>query len=86
MSDPIDKNVVPVETNLVVWVCWNDARASASSDASASCYSGTEYVRVLAMVMAERKFIQIQGEIFLTYVMVRATIPRFRSAQKESID
>ena len=52
--------------------CEPFAEASASSDASASCYGFTEDVRVLAMVIAELKFSEVQRKILLRN-MVKAS-------------
>jgi hypothetical protein len=49
-----------------------DAEASASSDASASCYCLAEDVGILAVVVAKLKFIQVQRQVFLADVVVRA--------------
>jgi hypothetical protein len=58
--------------NLAVWAFWTrDAEASASSDASASCYGRSEDVLVLAIVMAELKLIQVQRQVFFADVMIR---------------
>jgi hypothetical protein len=47
-------------------VCWKrDAEASASSDASASCYRRPEDIGILPVVVAELKLIQISGRYFL---------------------
>jgi hypothetical protein len=48
-------------------VCWHSASAevSASGVASASCYDLPENVGVVAIIVSERKLIQIQRQIFL---------------------
>ncbi len=54
-------------------VFWTrDAEASASSDASASCYGLSEDVRILAVVVAELKFVQVQRKVLLADVVVSA--------------
>jgi hypothetical protein len=58
--------------DLIASACWDDAEASASSDASASSYSRPEDVRVLAIVVAELKLIQVQRQIFLAHVVISA--------------
>lgn len=55
---------------LAFWL--RDAEASASSDASASCYEPAENVFVLPIVVAEGKLGQIQRQILLAYLMVIA--------------
>jgi hypothetical protein len=53
--------------------CWmHDAEASASSDASASCYGLSEDVRVFAVIVTELKLIQVERQIFLTDIVVGA--------------
>src|SRR5271163_1490250 len=59
------------QTSVVAARCC-DAEASASSDASASCYSSTENVRVLAVVMTKLEFSEVQRQILLAYVVVVA--------------
>ena len=49
-----------------------DAEASASSDASASCYSFAENVGILPVVVPELKLIQVQRQILLADVVVSA--------------
>jgi hypothetical protein len=49
----------------------HDAETFASSDASASCYSRPENVRVLPVVVAELKLIQVERKILLADVVVR---------------
>ena len=45
--------------------CWTrDAEASASSNASASCYCAPEDVGILAIVVAELKLVQVERQIF----------------------
>jgi hypothetical protein len=66
----LSNNAVRAETNPTASACWNDAEASASSDASASCYGAPEDVRVLAIVMAELKFVQIERQIFGADVVI----------------
>jgi hypothetical protein len=51
--------------------CWNDAKASTSSDASASCYGGPENIRIVTVVLPELKFIQVEREIFLADIVIR---------------
>ena|SRR6266851_1821558 len=48
---------------------YQDAEASASSDASASCYSIKENVGILTVVVPPRKFVQVQRQILLGDVM-----------------
>jgi hypothetical protein len=48
-----------------------DAEASASSDASASCYSFSEDIGVFPVVVPELKFVQIKRQILLTDIVVR---------------
>ena len=52
------------------WSC--DAEASASSDASASCYRTPEDVGVLAVVVTKLELGKVQRQIFLAHVMVRS--------------
>jgi hypothetical protein len=52
-----------------------DAEASASSDASASCYGVKEDVGVLAIIEAPRKLVQIQGQVFGADVVIGADDP-----------
>jgi hypothetical protein len=55
----------------VAWAVWKrDAEASASSDASASCYRFSEDVRVLAVVVTELKLVQVQRKVFLADVVM----------------
>jgi hypothetical protein len=49
-----------------------DAGASASLDASASCYGFAEYVWVLAVVVAELKFRQVERQILSAHIVIRA--------------
>jgi hypothetical protein len=49
-----------------------DAEALASSVASASCYSTPENVGILAVVVTEGEFIQVQRQIFLGDIVVGA--------------
>ena len=60
------------ETSLTASACWNDAEASASSDASASYYRCPEDIGILATVVTELKLVQIQRQIFLAYVVISA--------------
>jgi hypothetical protein len=62
---------VRAETNPTAWACWNDAEASASSDASASCYGAPKDVRVFTIVESELKFREVERQILLAHVMVR---------------
>src|SRR5438046_2244567 len=56
--------------DLIVWAVWTcDAEASASSDASTSCYCRSEDVRILAVIVAKLKLSQIQRQIFLADMM-----------------
>jgi hypothetical protein len=55
---------------VVGWI--GDAEASASSDASASCYRIKEDVRLLAIVETPRKLVEIQRQISLGDVVIRA--------------
>src|SRR6266851_8129738 len=48
------------------------AEVSASGIASASCYCCPENVGIVAIVVAELKLIQIQRQVFLAYVVIRA--------------
>jgi hypothetical protein len=48
-----------------------DAEAPASSVASASCYRGSENVRVLPVIEAPRKLVQVQRQVLLADVVVR---------------
>src|ERR1700731_3412523 len=50
--------------------CWTrDAEASASSDASASCYGLSKDVGILAVVVAKLKLVQVQRQVFLAHVV-----------------
>jgi hypothetical protein len=53
-----------------VWT--RDAEASASSDASASCYGVEENVRVFPVVKAPLKLIQVERQVFFANVMKAA--------------
>lgn len=65
----------------VALVCWlATAEAPASQVASASCYRVSEYVGVLAIVLAELKLIQVQRQIFLAYVVIGADDSPFQQA------
>lgn len=48
-----------------------DAEASASSDASASCYGRPENVRIFAVIVAKLKLVQVERQILLADVVVR---------------
>ena len=52
-----------------------DAEASASSGASASCYGVKEDIRILAIVEAPRKFVQVERQIFLADVVIAGDDP-----------
>src|SRR5579885_2381185 len=54
-----------------VWIV-HGSEASASSSASASCYRRAENVRVLAIVVAELEFRQIERQVLPADVMIRA--------------
>src|SRR6266851_4812614 len=79
-NDAREKNCYPVRHG--VWTSgialaarafWTrDAEAPASSVASASSYSASENVRVLAIVEAELELIQVQRQIFLAHVVISA--------------
>jgi hypothetical protein len=60
-------------TVLVSWT--RDAEASASSDASASCYGVKEDIGILAIVESPRKLIQVQRKIFRAHVVIGADDP-----------
>jgi len=62
-------SALPVETIQAGAACETFAEASASLDASASCYSSTEDVRILPIVVAESELSKIEREIFPTDVM-----------------
>jgi hypothetical protein len=51
---------------------WHAAEAASSAASSASCYSRLENVLVLAVVEPPRKLIQIERQILLAHVVVRA--------------
>jgi hypothetical protein len=57
---------------LIESACWNDAEASASSDASASCYGFAEDVLVFAIVETKLELGKIQRQIFLTDMVIVA--------------
>ncbi len=76
----LSSSAVHAETNQAASVCWNGAEAFASSDASASCYSFSKDVRILAVVVAELKFVQVQRQILLADVMVVADDSAFEQA------
>ena len=63
-------NVQSQTPSASVWC--DDAEASASSDASASCYRRFEDVGVLAVIEAPRKFIQVERQITLRDVVIPA--------------
>ncbi len=50
----------------------HDAEASASSDASASCYSAPENVGVLPVVETKGKLIQVQRQVFAAHAVIGA--------------
>jgi hypothetical protein len=52
------------------WLCL--AEADASVPTSASCYHVEEDIRILAIVEAILKFSEIQRQVFLAHVVVRA--------------
>jgi hypothetical protein len=62
-------NSTPI-ASVVFWT--SDAEASASSDASASCYGVKENVCVLAIVEAPLKLIQVQRQVFLRDIVIGA--------------
>ncbi len=64
--------VSPSGIGLAGSACAPCAEALASSDASASCYRRSENVRVLAVIVAERKLVQVQGQILLADVVEAA--------------
>lgn len=64
-----------VGTEIAALACWNDAEASASSDASASCYGSSENILVLAVVVTKLKLCEVQRQILLGYMMVGADNP-----------
>src|SRR5437879_613027 len=55
-----------------VSACWYVAEASASSDASASCYRLSEDVGVFTVIVAELKLVQIEPQIFLRDIVIGA--------------
>jgi len=64
-------NASPSESSDATEPAWNcDAEASASSDASASCYGFSENIGVLAVVVAELELVQVKRQIFLGNVVI----------------
>jgi hypothetical protein len=61
---------------LAFWT--RDAEASASSDASASCYGSAEDIGVVAIVLPELKLIQIERQIILADVVIGADNSAFQ--------
>lgn len=47
------------------------AEVSAAWDASAGCYRGSENVGILAVVVPERKFIQVQRQVLPPNILIR---------------
>jgi hypothetical protein len=65
----------------VIWrIC--PAEGVASGASSASCYHLVEDIRVLPVVEAERKFVQIQGQVLAADVVVRADYTALEQAPK----
>jgi hypothetical protein len=60
----------------------HDAEASASSDASASSYRRSEEVGILAAVLAELKFIQVERQVVVAYVVLGGDDPTLQQAPK----
>jgi hypothetical protein len=57
----------------IVSGCWRrDAEALASSSASASCQCRLEDIRILAVVVPPRKFVEVERQILLADIMVGA--------------
>lgn len=64
------KGIVPIDL-----ACWRHRRASeapASQCASASCYRFPEDISVLAVVVAELEFSEVQGQVVLADVVIGA--------------
>jgi hypothetical protein len=58
-------------TALAALAFWTrDAKAPASSDASAPSYGAPENVRVIAVIEAEGKLVQVERQVFTAHVMV----------------
>lgn len=67
----LSSSAVRVETILAGAACEPCAGASASSDASASCCSSTEDIRILAIVVAELKLSKVQRQILFADMVER---------------
>src|SRR5216683_7607321 len=59
----------------IVPICCRDAEASASSGASASCYSTPEDIRIVPIVKSERELRKVQRQVFLAHIVVSAENP-----------
>src|SRR5271167_2293131 len=63
----------PGTAMLAAVACWRlPAEAVASVASSASCYDVFEDIRILSIVKAERKFVQVQRQILLGHFVVVA--------------
>jgi hypothetical protein len=73
---------------LVEQVRWRRSQIAetvASSHVSASCYGAPKDVRVVPIVESEGKFIQVERQIFLAHVVIRADDSAFQE-RPESLD
>jgi hypothetical protein len=76
-------SALPSETIRVALVFWlASAEAPASPVASASSYRFSEYVGILAIVLTELKFVQIERQVFLADVVVGADDSTLQQAPK----
>src|SRR5215472_14662250 len=65
----LTSSVVPVETTEAGAACGPFAGASASSDASASCYRFAEDVGILAVVMTKRELCEVKRKVLAADMM-----------------
>ena len=64
--------VTPIADRPARWRLWRVPEAPASQHASASCYRSLKNLRVMAVVIAELKFRDIQRHIFAAHLVERA--------------
>jgi hypothetical protein len=72
MSRTLPIKVATPTASLVFWNRLADGEAVASSCASASCYRGTKDISVIAIVVLELALCNVERQIFLTDLVVRA--------------
>lgn len=74
--------VVPLEIIQAGAACEPSAGAPASSDASASCHGVAENVWILAIVVTELKFGQVERQVLFADVMISADDSALEQAPK----